>query len=101
MVEPEYVEVAVRVIGEAMFSWLILPGRPAVEGVRLSLGRSIGGLGAGPGFINCPGVKFLKCPHMISGALSLEKVLYGLGDFGFEPLKRGHAEVNTMKGKFV
>lgn len=54
IVEPEYVEVAVPLIGEAMLSELMLPGR-LLDGVSLSGGRSVGGLGAGPGFMNCPG----------------------------------------------
>ena len=33
----------------------ILPGTPAVEGIRFNRARSVGGLGAGPGFINWPG----------------------------------------------
>jgi hypothetical protein len=39
-----------------MLIWDIFPGRFAVEGVRLSRGRSVGGRGAGPGFMNWPGV---------------------------------------------
>jgi len=48
MVEPVYVEVAVRVMGDPT---AMLPGI-LVLGVRLSRGRSVGGLGAGPGFMN-------------------------------------------------
>ena len=50
MVEPVYVEVAVRVMGDPTI-FAILPGM-LVLGVRLSLGRSPGGRGAGPGFMN-------------------------------------------------
>lgn len=50
MVEPVYVDVAVLRIGEmAMFA--MLPGRLAL-GVKASRGLSVGGLGAGPGFMN-------------------------------------------------
>jgi hypothetical protein len=51
--------VADWVIGDAILSVFMLPGRPAVEGVRFSRGRSTGGRGAGPGFRNWSGVKFL------------------------------------------
>lgn len=48
MVDPVYVEVAVRVIGELT----MFPGRLAL-GVRFSRGLlSPGGRGAGPGFMN-------------------------------------------------
>jgi len=50
-----YVDVAVRVMGEFMLMEDILPGRLVVEGVRFGRGP-VGGLGAGPGFMNCPGV---------------------------------------------
>ena len=50
MVEPEYVEVAVPGMGE-MAMLAMLPGR-FVFGIRFSLGLSVGGRGAGPGFIN-------------------------------------------------
>ena len=33
-----------------------LPGVPAVEGIKFRRGRSVGGRGAGPGFMNWPGV---------------------------------------------
>ena len=33
----------------------MLPGMPAVEGVSLRGGRSVGGRGAGPGFMNWAG----------------------------------------------
>lgn len=50
MVEPVYVDVAVRVMGEpTMFA--MFPGM-LVLGVKLSRGRSPGGRGAGPGFMN-------------------------------------------------
>lgn len=36
---------------------MLFPGKPIVDGTRLSggRGRSAGGRGAGPGFMNCPG----------------------------------------------
>jgi hypothetical protein len=52
MVEPVYVEVAVLRIGEIAIL-AMLPGRLAL-GVRFKRGRSVGGRGAGPGFMNCP-----------------------------------------------
>lgn len=54
-VDPEYVDVAVLVIGDAMLRDDMLPGRLAVAGVRLRRGLSVGGRGAGPGFMNWPG----------------------------------------------
>jgi hypothetical protein len=51
-VEPVYVDVVVRVIGELIFIWDMFPGRFAVDGVRFNRGLSVGGRGAGPGFIN-------------------------------------------------
>jgi hypothetical protein len=51
MVDPVYVEVAVLLIGEiTMFA--MLPVMLLVLGVRLRRGRSVGGRGAGPGFMN-------------------------------------------------
>jgi hypothetical protein len=50
-VEPVYVDVAERVIGDWMLSDDMLPGILAVCGVRFSL-VLVGGLGAGPGFMN-------------------------------------------------
>ena len=41
-----------RMEGECRLSWDMLPGIPAVEGIRLRRGRSVGGRGAGPGFMN-------------------------------------------------
>lgn len=54
MVEPEYVEPA-RVMGELIvrpdrLGWML------DVGVRLRRGLSVGGRGAGPGFMNCPEV---------------------------------------------
>ena len=46
---------AVLVIGDAMLKVDMFPGRLAVAGVRLSRGLSVGGRGAGPGFMNWPG----------------------------------------------
>ena len=40
---------------ECRLSWDIFPGIPTVEGIRLRRGRSVGGRGAGPGFMNWPG----------------------------------------------
>jgi len=54
-VDPLYVPVAVRVIGECIDMFAMFPGRFAVDGVRFSFGLSVGGRGAGPGFMNCPG----------------------------------------------
>jgi hypothetical protein len=57
-VEPEYVDVTVLRIGEmAMLD--MLPGRFAL-GVRARRGRSVGGRGAGPGFMNWPDEYMLK-----------------------------------------
>lgn len=50
IVEPVYVEVAVLRTGD-MTMFAMLPGR-FVLGVRARRGRSVGGRGAGPGFIN-------------------------------------------------
>jgi hypothetical protein len=52
MVEPVYVDVAVLRTGE-MTMFAMLPGK-LVFGVRAKRGRSVGGRGAGPGFMNCP-----------------------------------------------
>lgn len=42
----------VGVLGESMFIWPNDVATPEVLAARLSLGRSVGGRGAGPGFIN-------------------------------------------------
>ena len=44
-----------RMEGEYGENGDMFPGTPAVEGIRFNRVRSVGGLGAGPGFINWPG----------------------------------------------
>ena len=44
-----------RIEGEYEENGDIFPGTPAVEGIRFNRARSVGGLGAGPGFIKSPG----------------------------------------------
>src|SRR5690349_10325182 len=58
MVEPVYVEVAVLRMGEIAIL-AMLPGRLAL-GVRFNRGRSVGGRGAGPGFMNWPDEYILR-----------------------------------------
>src|SRR3569833_3149362 len=53
MVEPLYWVGPVREMGEFRLMLAMLPGR-LVLGVRLRRGLSVGGRGAGPGFMNCP-----------------------------------------------
>lgn len=52
MVDPVYVEVAVLRMGE-MAMLAMDPGR-LLLGVKFSRGLSVGGRGAGPGFMNWP-----------------------------------------------
>jgi len=47
-------------LGDLRFMTCILPAMLLTCGVRLRRGgRSVGGRGAGPGFMNCPGVYIL------------------------------------------
>lgn len=43
-------------VGELTLNCDMLPGSPAVAGVRPSRGALVGGRGAGPGFMNWPAV---------------------------------------------
>ena len=53
MLVPERVDAGYR-LGSECIEWL--PGIPVVEGIVFRRGLSVGGRGAGPGFMNWPGV---------------------------------------------
>lgn len=67
MVDPLYVLLA----GERRLRFDMLPGRFAL-GVRPSRGLSVGGRGAGPGFMNCPVVYMLRKSVILLVCLMLE-----------------------------
>lgn len=53
----------------------MLPGMPAVEGVSLRGGRSVGGRGAGPGFMNWAGpytLRWKRCSQLVRWILGFE-----------------------------